>query len=85
MPCSNNNIQLICLLFNWVEYLKRPEKFCFKFSVFFHLDLFTIEPDLLPWYLALKLLSLTIGLLLEIIGMQKVLAINIYQLTQFYS
>ena len=44
-----------------------------------------IELDLLTRYIASKFHSFIISLFLKVLGVQKVLVTNIYQLSQFYS
>ena len=68
-----------------MEHSKQPEKFGFKLLVSFCLDVFTIQPDFLTWYIAPGLHPYIMSSLLEVLSMQKVLVINVYQLPQFHS
>ena len=62
-----------------MKHLERSKKFSFKFPVPLCLDIFGIEPDLLIKYIALKLYSLVISPLLKVLGVQKILIVNIHQ------
>ena len=65
--------------------LEKTQKFDFEFLVLLYLNIFAIEPDLLTQYITPKLHYFIISLLLEVLDMQKVLATNIYQFSQFFS
>lgn len=78
-------LQLISLLPNQVQHLEKPKKFSFKYLVLLCLNVFIIEPDFFAQCIASNLYFLIIGLLLKIFSMQKVLVINIHQLSQLYS
>ena len=68
-----------------MEHLEWPEKFGFKLSIPFRLDMLAIQPDLLTQCVAPGLHSFVMSSFLEVLSVQKVLATNVHQLPQFHS
>ena len=68
-----------------MDHSERPKKFDFELPILFFLDMLAIEPDLFIRCIALGLHLFVLNLLLEVLRVQKVLTINVYQLLQFYS
>ena len=77
-------IQFVCVFFNWVQDLKKIEKFGLEFLILLCLDVFAIQPNLLSLSIALRLHAFIMCFFLEFKGVEQVLLTNIHSFFQFF-
>ena len=68
--------EFVGLFVNWIQNLKKIEKFGFKLLILFDFDIFVVQPNFVTKNIAFRLCAFITSLFLKFLDMMKVFTAN---------